>query len=128
MRRTILLAGALPFVSAFLGGVLAFSLVAPLQVTAQSSEVQEVRASAFTLVGPDGTILARLAPGRVNGVGNLTLNDVEGTQRLTVNGTGDVISWSVDDTTPAFRAGRTFDLSPTGALPLNGVRLGPEGS
>ena len=29
MLRTILLAGALPFVSAFLGGVLAFGLVVP---------------------------------------------------------------------------------------------------
>ena len=37
MRRTVLLAGILPFVSAFLGGVLAFSLVVPAPATAQSS-------------------------------------------------------------------------------------------
>jgi hypothetical protein len=61
MRRLILLAGVLPSVSAFLGGVLAFSLVAPEPATAQSSQVQEVRASAFTLVGPEGTVLASLA-------------------------------------------------------------------
>src|SRR5215210_3919603 len=62
MWRTILLAGVLPFGSAFLGGALAFSLVAAPQATAQSSQPQEVRASAFTLVGPDGTVLAQLAP------------------------------------------------------------------
>ncbi len=37
MQRTILLAGVLPFVSAFLGGVLAFSLMAPSSATANQS-------------------------------------------------------------------------------------------
>src|SRR6266581_156695 len=73
MRRTVLLAGILPFVSAFLGGVLAFSLVVPSPATAQSSQLQEVRASAFTLVAPDGTVLATLAPGGAGNGGNLRL-------------------------------------------------------
>src|ERR687894_179172 len=82
MRRTILLMGILPFVSAFVGGVLAFSLVAPLQATAQSSQVQEVRASAFTLVGPDGTVLAQLAHNPASGTGRLSLRDAAGTERV----------------------------------------------
>ena len=61
MWRTILLAGILPCASAFLGGVLA-SLMATPQATAQSGELQDVRASSFTLVGEDGTVIAQLAP------------------------------------------------------------------
>src|SRR5207249_7025010 len=87
MRRTILLAGVLSFVSAFLGGVLAFSLVAAPHVTAQSSQEQEVRASAFTLVGPDGTVLARLAPGG-SGNGNMSLYDTAGKRRMSIAGDG----------------------------------------
>jgi hypothetical protein len=133
MRRTILLAGVLPFVSAFLGGVLAFSLVAAPPATAQSSEAQEVRASAFTLVGPDGTVLARLGPGGASGNGNLTLYDAAGTRRLTMNGAGLVVAYEQDGNTAAFRAGRQFapgagGSSPAGSPPVNGVELGPDGS
>src|SRR5215216_1308433 len=80
MRRTLLLSAVVPFVSAFLGGALAFSLVVAPQATAQSSQPQEVRASAFTLVGPDGTVLARLAPGPGGG-SRLSLGDAAGTGR-----------------------------------------------
>ena len=52
MRRIVLLAAVLPFVSAFLGGLLAISFAAPRLVTAQPEVAQEVRASAFTLVYP----------------------------------------------------------------------------
>jgi len=126
MRRTILLAGVLPFVSAFLGGVLAFSLVAAPQATAQSSQLQEVRASAFIVVGPDGTVLARLAAGGT-GNGRLNLYDPAGTQRLVMRGDGSVIAYDQDGTTPAFWAGRTFTVR-AGVPPLNGVLLGPGGS
>jgi hypothetical protein len=85
MRRTILLAGVLPFVSAFLGGVLAFSLVTAPQATAQSSQPQEVQASALTIVSPDGMVLARLGPGSLGG-GNLTLFSPEGTRGLSLAG------------------------------------------
>ncbi len=122
MRRTILLAGVLPFVSAFLGGVPAFSLVAAPQATAQSSQAQEVRASAFTLVGPDGTVLVRLGSGG-QGAGNLTLNDAEGTRHLSIRGVGQMVAYDQDGTTVAFTAGRAF-----GDLPVNGVLLGPDGS
>jgi len=128
MRRTLLLAGVLPFVSAFLGGVLAFSLAAAPQATAQSSQLQEVRASAFTLVGPDGTVIASLARGGDTGTGNLTLYDAAGTRRMRMTGGGEVVAYDQDGTTVRFRAGRTFDVSGAGRPPLNGVQLGPDGS
>ena len=127
MRRTILVAAVLPFVSAFLGGLLAFSLVAAPQATAQSSEAQEVRASAFTLVGPDGTVIARLHPS-ISGHGELDLYDVAGTRHVDLVGTGALNILAQDGTTLAFRAGRTFAPSPSGSPPLNGVLLGPGGS
>ena len=128
MRRTILLAGVLPFVSAFLGGVVALSLVAPSSATAQSSQLQEVRASAFTLVGPDGTVLAGLARSSQTGNGVLTVYDAAGARRLAVVGSGVVAAYEQDGTTIALRAGRTFEVSPEGFPPLNGVQLGPGGS
>jgi hypothetical protein len=128
MRRTILLGGVLPFVSAFLGGALALSLVAPSSATAQSSQLQEVRASAFILEGPDGTVLARLAPAAFGGTGILTLYDAHGTRRLAVVGDGVVSVFAEDGTTHLFRAGRTFGLGPAGQAPVNGVLLGPGGS
>ena len=55
-------------------GTVAGNLVAPSSATAQSGQAQEVRASAFTLVGPDGTVLATLAPSSTAN-GSLTLYD-----------------------------------------------------
>ena len=126
MRRTIVLAGVLPFVSAFLGGVLALSLIAPSSATAQSGQLQEVRATAFTLVGQDGTVLARLAPGNL-GFGNLALFDTAGTQRLQLQGNGRMGVNDADGTL-VFQAGRSFEASGTGRPPVNGVELGPGGS
>ena len=129
MRRTILVAVVLPFVSAFLGGALALSLVAAPEATAHSSQLQEVRASAFTLVGPDGTVLARLAPAAA-GPGRLILHDAAGTQRLTLSGAGVVNAYDQDGTTVVFRAGRSYNPvgAATGLPPVNGVQLGPDGS
>src|SRR5438093_6888936 len=108
MQRTILLAGVLPFASAFLGGILAFGLMAAPQATAQSSQLQEVRASAFILVGQDGTVLATLAPSGT-GAGNLRLNDAAGTRRMSLVGSGNVNVYDQDGTALVFRAGRTFE-------------------
>lgn len=124
MRRTIVLGGVLPFVSAFVGGVLALSLVLPSFATAQSRDEQDVRASAFTLVGPDGTIGGRLEAGN-NGNGNLTLYDGAGRMRLTLRGAGHMSAYD-EDGTVGFRAGRT--LPGSGANVVNGVLLGPGGS
>jgi hypothetical protein len=108
MHRTILLAGVLPFVSAFLGGVLAFSLVTAPQATAQSSQLQEVQASAVTIVSPDGTVLARLGAGSLGG-GNLTLFDPEGTRGLALAGgsEGSIMAYGPDGSTITFRAGKS---------------------
>lgn len=129
MWRTLLLASVLPFVSAFLGGTLAFSLVAAPQATAQSSEPQEVRASAFTLVRADGTVLAQLAPGPGAGAGRLALSDAAGTERVTLVGSGILNVWDQDGTTVVFRAGRSYTVGAVSGLPpTNGVELGPGGS
>ena len=127
MRRTILLAGALPFVSAFLGGVLALSLVGPQTVTAQASQPQEVRASAFTLVAPDGTVLASLQRSGA-GNANLGLNDGTGTRRMSLGGSGNLNVYDQDGTDLVFRAGRTYEGGTTNNPELNGVQLGPDGS
>src|SRR4051812_3979754 len=111
MRRTILLAGVLPFVSAFLGAALAFSLVVAPLTTAQSSQLPEVRASAFTLVGSDGTVLASLSPSGT-GAGFLRLFDAAGTRRVLLSGTGTLDVYDIDETTVLFRAGRTFAPGP----------------
>lgn len=128
MWRTFFLIGVLPFISAFLGGVLALSLVAAPQAAAQAGEAQEVRASAFTLVGPDDTILARLAPSGLTGDGVLLMYDAAGTRRLGVVGSGAVNVFGQDGTTLVFRAGRSFDVGQAGSAPVNGVLLGPDGS
>jgi hypothetical protein len=127
MWRTLLLASVLPFVSALLSGALAFSLVAAPQATAQSSQLQEVRASAFTLLGPDGTVLARLAP-TPGGSGRRALSDAAGTERVTLVGGGILNVWDQNGTV-VFRAGRSYDVGAASGLPpTNGVELGPGGS
>ena len=98
------------------------------QATAESSQVQEVRASAFTLVGTDGTLIAQLAPTE-GGLGRLTLRDAAGTQRITLVASGILNVSEEDGTTVAFRAGRTYTLGGNSGLPpVNGVEPGPGGS
>ena len=60
MRRTILLAGVLPFVSAFLGGVLAFSFVVPGIVEAQETRI---RAESVVVVDDSGMNRAAMETG-----------------------------------------------------------------
>jgi hypothetical protein len=61
MWRAVILCGATSFIMAFLGGVLAFSLMSPSSATAQAGQAQEVRASVFSLVAEDGTVVGRWA-------------------------------------------------------------------
>lgn len=129
MWRTVLLAGVLPFASAFLGGALAFSLVAAPRAAAQSDQPQEVRASAFTLVREDGTVIAQLGPTPGGGTGRLLLSDAAGKQRITLVGNGILNVWDEDGATVVFRAGRTYNVGVASGLPpANGVELGPGGS
>ena len=127
MRRAVILCGAMSFIMAFLGTAVGFSLMAPSSATAQSSQAQEVRASAFVLVGPDGdTVVGRWAAGPGGG-GNLTLHDADGTRRLAVAGGGQIETFGPDGTTLTFKAGRTIETY-GGLVPVNGVLLGPGGS
>src|SRR5690242_2102082 len=100
MRRAVILCGTVSFIMAFLGGALGSNLAAAPQAGAQSNQPQEVRASTFTLVAEDGTVLARLAPNEpppgLRPVGQLTLNNASGTTRLTAMGGGIVTAYDQD--------------------------------
>jgi hypothetical protein len=85
-----------------------------------------VRATAFTLVGADGTVLAELAPSATQNAGRLLLRDAAGTQRVVLVGTGTLNVFDPEGTTVVFRAGRNYGAE--GASGLNGVELGPGGS
>jgi hypothetical protein len=120
-----------PFCSAFLGGLLAFGLVMAPQATAQANQPQEVRATAFTLVGDDGTVLAELGRAGAAGTGGrLSLRDAAGTERVRLVSMGNLQVYDPDGTTVVFRAGRSYTAvgATTGLPPVNGVELGPGGS
>ena len=126
MRRAVILCGTASFVMAFLGGVLAFTLVAPSSATAQSSQAQEVRASAFTLVGADGTVIARLVSNQLGG-GVLQLAFSDGATSATYGGVG-ITTYGISGNA-TFRAGQCLNgPCPGGLPPFNGVELGPGGS
>jgi hypothetical protein len=128
MRRAVILCGTVSFVMAFLGGILALGLMTPALASAQSSQLQEVRASAFTLVGADGMVLASLQPSAVDGSAVLVLFDAAGTRRLNLFGAGVMNVYDQDGVTQVFRAGRTYERGVLGQAPVNGVELGPNGS
>lgn len=73
--------------------LVALRVIAPAATQAQPGEV---RASAFVLVGPDGTVLGSLTAGPM-GNGNLTLYDRAGKRRIWVAGAGNVAIWDSDD-------------------------------
>jgi hypothetical protein len=106
--------------------MLAFALIVPPLVTAQSSQLPEVRAGAFVLVGPNGTDVARLEPGG-GGNGRLLLNAADGTRSVRLNGAGGLTVFDTDGNTLRFQAGY---VSPgrSAEPPINGVLLGPGGS
>jgi hypothetical protein len=123
MRRTLALVGAVSFVSAFLGGMLALSLVSPGPATAQSAVAPVLRAATFELVRNDGTVIGRLAPGPAGG-GSLVLSHPGGTTGLALAGGGLMTAYDGVSEQPTFRAGRCCGASPD----VNGVQLGPDGS
>jgi hypothetical protein len=67
-------------------------LLVPTAARAQSGDASEIRASAFVLVGADGTEIARLGPGS-QGAGNLKLFDQTGQLRIAVSGAGDLLAY-----------------------------------
>lgn len=113
---------------AFLGAFLAVSVAGPARALAQSAQVQEVRASKFTLVGPDGTILATLSPSSFTGDALLNMYDAGGTRRLQFAGTGIMDVYDQDGVTHVFRAGRNYVPGPRGGGLVNGVQLDKDGS
>jgi len=60
MRRAVILCGTASFVMAFLGGILAFSLVAPSLVAAQENRI---RADSFTVQDASGADRVRMQQG-----------------------------------------------------------------
>jgi preprotein translocase subunit Sec61beta len=76
--------------------VLAIRLFGPSPTQAQPAQQDEVRASSFVLVGPDGTVLGRLAPGPT-GNGLLTLFDSAGRRRILMGAAGIVSIFDTDD-------------------------------
>jgi hypothetical protein len=127
MRRTILLATVLSFAAAFIGSLLAYSLVAPSLATAQSSQSQEVRATRFVLVAADGTVLANLEPGG-DGNGRLQLYDKTGTLRVGLAGGGALNIADPDGVTQRFRVGFVPYTDSAGRPPINGMWLDTDGS
>ena len=96
-RRQAVWAVSIAAVSAIMT-VLVLRVMAPRYAGAQAGQAGEVRASAFVLVGPDGTVLARLAPGG-RGNGNLTVFDTAGKARAVVEGSGAFVVNDSDGTT-----------------------------
>jgi len=127
MSRTIFLAGIAAFVMAFLGAALAVSLLMPPPAAAQSSQPQELRATRFILVAPDGATLATLAPSAL-GDGSLQLFDTNGARRLNLGGSGAIAAFDTDGTTLRFRAGYVPFIDASGRPMFNGVLLDPDGS
>jgi hypothetical protein len=125
LRRTLLQGTAIAGMVTMT--VLAMRLVGPPQASAQQAQQGEVRATAFALVGGDGTVLARLEPAP-DGSGRLTLFDKAGTRRLALAGGGVLAVFDQDGATLRFAAGRTFEVGPTGNPPVNGIQLGANGS
>jgi hypothetical protein len=122
MRRTIIFAGGVSFLMAFLGTVLALALVLPAIVDAQEARI---RAEQVTVVGNNGADRLQLGAGPGANAG-LLIRDVNGTQRVTLN-TGrnraadspddaGLSIWSPDGTTTAVRVG--MGHGPTGGQPL----------
>jgi len=84
MRRTIVLAGILPFVSAFLGASMAFGLLVPALTEAQEARL---RAESVTVVGA-GSDRIRLATKWDGLASDLTMLAPDGTERLIIGAGG----------------------------------------
>jgi hypothetical protein len=85
IRRTLVKAAMVVGIVALT--VLAMRVFGPRQTAAQPAQEGDVRATSFTLVGADGTVLAKLAPSSA-GNGILTLFDTAGRPRAAINGNG----------------------------------------
>src|SRR5438876_2864129 len=142
MRRTIILSSTVSSLVAILVILLAQHALTPKPVAAQSDQPQEVRASKFTLVAADGTVIGswesrpaqRITRGGVDydarGGGRLSLFNADGKQRVALAPDGLFAVYDSDGTTLRFIAGYTQPQSPgpTGNPPLNGIQLNDKAS
>ena len=126
LQRTFLLVGTIAF--SVLTTTVAERLANPAPpAAAQVAQPAVVRGSAFELVGEDGSVLARLTAGGL-GNGNLTLFDTTGNRRVSLGGNGTLAMFDTDGSTLRFLAGYSLAPGATGAPPVNGVRLAPDGT
>jgi hypothetical protein len=93
LRRALL--KVIPVVGIVAVTVLAMRVFGPRQTAAQPAQQGDVRATSFTLVGTDGTVLAKLGPGPT-GNGNLTVFDAAGRPRAQIGGSGTVSALDTD--------------------------------
>jgi hypothetical protein len=114
MRRTIVLAGAVSFVMAFLGGLLAVTLALPAIAGAQESRI---RAEQFNIVGDNGAdrVMLRAGPGAGAAVWVLA---ADGATRRVAMATG----------APAATGGTTPEAAGFNLFALDGTRLGRLGT
>jgi len=120
----------------------------PRPIQAPPAQQGDVRATSFTLLGADGTVLGRLSSGEAGGGtlelfnaaggiltrvqtgggggGNLQLFDAQGNRRLTLAGEG-ALNVLDPSGTLRFRAGNTVTATQTGPA-FSGVQLDAEGS
>jgi hypothetical protein len=101
--------------------------LAPSPAAAQVGQLEEISATRFTLVGADGTILARLEPGNDANARLQLFNNV-GVLRVGLTAQGAVNIFDVDGTTQRFRAGFVPYTDGQGRPPINGVWLDGDGS
>jgi hypothetical protein len=107
--------------------LLAQRVLAPSSATAQAGQAQEVRASAFVLVGADGSVLGRFQTGPAAN-GQLQLLDAAGKTRTVLTGNGSMVVFDADGATPRFEAGYRLTAGANGVPPVNGVLIDPTGT
>src|SRR5437763_15198682 len=125
LQRSVLL--VVVVANSFLTTLLVERLATPTPVAAQGGQPQVIRATAFELVGPGDSVLARLSPGG-SGNGNLSLFDTAGNRRAAMAGNGTFFVFDEDGTTLRFEAGYSQTAGASGTPPVNGVALAPDGT
>lgn len=138
MRRTIVLSSLVSSLVTVLVLLLAQRVISPPQAAAQADQPQEVRASKFTLVAPDGTVVGTWEPrpsqqvtrggvtATTQGGGRLSIFNADGKQRVALAPDGLLAVYDADGPTPRFIAGYGLPANlpgPTGNPPLNGLQL-----
>ena len=125
LQRSVLFVGVVAI--SVLTTLLVERLANPTPVAAQGGQPQVIRATAFELVGPGDSVLARLSPGG-SGNGNLSLFDTAGNRRAAMAGNGTFFVFDEDGTTLRFEAGYSQTAGASGTPPVNGVALAPDGT